>query len=216
MSSIDCPLCGASQNHFFFRDKRRDYWRCEVCALVFVLPEFFLDTESEKQQYDLHENSAGDEGYRQFLGRLAEPLLTHLKPAATGLDFGCGPAPVLANMLSDAGHRVALYDCFYVRDESVWQQKYDFVTATEVVEHLHAPQLELARLWQVLNPGGCLALMTKLVIGVEAFSRWHYKNDPTHVCFFSKTTFEWWAKKHAAEITFVGSDVILLRKQAVA
>lgn len=215
MSSIGCPLCRASQSQCFFRDKRRDYWRCDVCALVFVLPEFFLDASSEKQQYDLHENAEGDHGYRQFLGRLAEPLLTRLKPDAIGLDFGCGPAPVLANMLRDVGHRVALYDYFYMRDEKVWQKTYDFVTATEVLEHLHAPQSELARLWSVLNPGGYLALMTKLVIDLEVFSRWHYKNDPTHVCFFSKETFEWWAKKHAAEIEFIGKDVILLRKQAI-
>lgn len=54
--------------------------------------------------------------------------------------------------------------------------------------------------------------MTKMVIDQAAFGNWHYKLDPTHVCFFSRETFLWWASQSGSDVTFVGNDVILLRK----
>ena len=89
---------------------------------------------------------------------------------------------------------------------------YDFICATEVVEHLHHPGAELAHLWSLLRPGGWLGIMTKLVRDRSAFKQWHYKNDPTHVCFFSEETRRWWARQHHASIEFVGADVILLQR----
>ena len=56
--------------------------------------------------------------------------------------------------------------------------------------------------------------MTKQVIDAQAFARWHYIRDPTHVCFFSRETFTWWAARKQAELEFCGADVILLRKSA--
>jgi SAM-dependent methyltransferase len=205
-----CPFCLSTVTAHFYRDKRRDYRRCGRCSLVYVPPEFYLDLETERAEYDKHRNATDDPAYRRFLSRLAIPLLRQLAPASSGLDFGCGPGPALAHMLREAGHEVALYDSYYAPEASVFEKKYDFICATEVVEHLHHPGAELSRLWSALRPGGCLGLMTKLVLDAEAFSRWHYKNDPTHVCFFSRDSWRWWAKKSGAEVRFVGADVILL------
>ncbi|HEY7884625.1 MAG TPA: class I SAM-dependent methyltransferase [Cellvibrionaceae bacterium] len=187
--------------------------RCLHCALVFVPPTLFLNSAEEKAEYDLHDNHPEDPGYRKFLSRIAEPLLARLPTeGAKGLDFGCGPGPALASMLEEAGCRVALYDIFYYPDQRVLNQHYDFITATEVFEHLHQPAAVINRLWQCLVPGGCLAIMTKLVVDREAFSGWHYKNDPTHVIFFSRETFSWLAHKLDARIEFVGNDVIMLTR----
>ena len=54
--------------------------------------------------------------------------------------------------------------------------------------------------------------MTKLVRDRTAFARWHYKNDPSHVCFFSEGTWRWWALRHGAELEIIGADVILLNR----
>lgn len=212
MTLPQCALCGAHDTVFFHRDNQREFWRCQVCLLVFVLPTFYLDLQAERRQYDLHQNSESDQGYREFLERLAIPLMQKLGRGAEGLDFGCGPAPVLANMLRNNGFKVKLFDFFYARDESVWISKFNFISATEVLEHLHSPGAELDRLWNCLLKDGYLAVMTKLVIDRDAFARWHYKNDPTHVCFFSRSTLSWWAEKYQAKIEFMGSDVIFLQK----
>ena len=207
-----CPLCSGSTANDFFVDQRRPYLRCGDCALVFVPPAYYLDREAERREYDLHRNEVNDPGYRRFLSRLSEPLLQRLAPGASGLDFGCGQGPALAHMLEEAGCLVALYDSFYQPDPRVLEHQYDFICATEVVEHLHRPGEELQRLWSLLCKGGWLGIMTKLVRDVEAFSGWHYKNDPTHVCFFSDLTWQWWARRHGASIEILGADVILLQR----
>lgn len=190
--------------------------RCAECALVYVPPAYFLTREEERACYELHENAVDDPGYRRFLSRLASPLMERLPPHARGLDFGCGPAPALAAMLREAGHEVALYDSFFFPERVALAQRYEFVTATEVVEHLHRPGEVLAKLWECIEPGGWLGVMTKLVRDAEAFASWHYIRDPTHVCFFSRETWSWWAQRHAAELTTLGADVMLLRKSGDA
>lgn len=207
-----CPLCGCDEAKAFHEDARRAYLRCDRCALVFVPRRYHLSRDEERQEYLLHENDVRDEGYRRFLSRLARPLDARLAPASRGLDFGCGPAPALAQLLQERGHAVALYDSFFVPDPAVLEQRYAFVTATEVVEHLHEPGRELRALWSLLVHGGWLAVMTKLVRSPDAFATWHYIRDPTHVCFFSRRTWEWWAGRQGAALDFIGDDVILLRK----
>lgn len=212
-SSCPCPLCGLGGGDHFHRDRRREYLRCPVCALVYVPAPWHLDAAAEKSVYDLHENDPADAGYRRFLSRLSEPLLRRLgERSARGLDFGCGPGPALAQVLREAGHSVALYDPYYFPDISVLTGDYDFITATEVVEHLAAPGRELERLWRMLRPGGVLGLMTKLVIDQRAFRSWHYISDPTHICFFSPETLQWWAVRVGAELELVAADAVLLTK----
>ena len=210
--SHGCPLCGVLQSEPFHRDRRRAYYRCPVCRLVFVPPVDHLSPEDEKAEYDRHQNRPDDPAYRRFLNRLARPLQQHLAPGSHGLDFGSGPGPTLARMLTEAGHEVALYDPFYADQPAVLARRYDFITASEVVEHLHHPGRELDRLYRLLKPGGILGIMTKRVIDRERFSRWHYINDPTHVCFFSRETFVWLAARWRARVDFVDRDVIIIIK----
>lgn len=212
-SHLSCPLCATAEPTLYHRDHTRSYWQCIDCDLVFVPPEFHLDTTAEKAYYDLHENDPADPRYRRFLSRLAEPLLTQLSKDDSGLDFGCGPGPALAQMLAEAGMTVHLYDHFYVPDASVWEQRYDFITATEVFEHLHAPMQEIERLFAILKPGGWLGIMTKRVRNQTAFTQWHYITDPTHICYYSEATFAWIATRWNAELAFPAADVALLQKR---
>ncbi len=210
--SGSCPLCASAQLAPFHRDDRREYLRCDRCALIHVPAAYHLDSAAERAEYSLHENNPADAGYRRFLSRLAEPLVQRLGEAARGLDFGCGPGPTLSLMLREAGHEVALYDPFFYPGSGWDREHYDFITATEVVEHLSRPGEELARLWGCLRPGGTLGIMTKLARDRAAFAGWHYKADPTHVCFFSRATWAWWAAQQGASLEIIGADVILLGK----
>ncbi|MCF8057343.1 MAG: class I SAM-dependent methyltransferase, partial [Desulfocapsa sp.] len=186
---LRCPLCGDQRgNDHFYSDRHRDYYRCRRCLLIHVPPAQRLPPEAEKAEYDKHRNSPDDAGYREFLSRLFVPLNSCLRPASQGLDFGSGPGPTLSVMFEEAGHQVSLFDPFYAPNEQHLTTQYDFITASEVVEHLRDPGTDLRHLWSILKPGGWLGFMTKVAIDEAAFSRWHYKNDPTHVCFFSLQT----------------------------
>lgn len=183
-----------------------------TCQLVFVPPAYHVSRAAEKAEYDLHQNSPDDPGYRRFLSRVFNPMQARLRPGSHGLDFGSGPGPTLSVMFAEAGHTVTLYDPFYAPHPSALEQHYDFISASEVVEHLHRPREELDRLWACLNPGGILGIMTKLVLDLESFARWHYRTDPTHVSFYSRPTFEWLASHWQADLAFIDSDVMLLSK----
>ncbi len=213
MSKITCPLCDASGSMEFCQDKKRTYFRCGVCSLIFVPPEFYLSIDAEKAEYDLHQNNPGDQGYRKFLSRIFNPVNKRLKPGSHGLDFGSGPGPTLSIMFEEAGHEMDLFDKFYAPDSTLLKRQYDFITATEVVEHLHNPEVELNKLWECLQSGGWLGIMTKFAMGIEEFKNWHYKNDMTHVCFFSENTFKWLAEQWQAKLIFADKDVVLFQKR---
>jgi SAM-dependent methyltransferase len=209
---MNCPLCKNSDIFQFCRDKKREYYRCKICFLVFVPDKYLPSFEIEKAEYDLHENSPHDMGYRKFLSRLFLPLNSKLPRPQKGLDFGSGPGPTLSVMFTEAGHNMQIFDPFYANDPQVLEKKYDFITATEVLEHIYNPAEVLKKIFSILKTNGKLGLMTKMVTNQEAFSNWHYKNDITHVRFYSKPTFQWLAKKYNLNAEFIEKDVIILSK----
>ncbi len=213
MSNASCPLCSSQEIFSFHRDRSREYLRCEVCRLIFVPRRYHVSSSDEKAEYDLHENSPNDAGYRKFLGRLFEPMNERIVAGSTGLDFGSGPGPTLSVMFEEVGLDVSIFDPFYSSDETPLNRQYDFVTASEVVEHFCNPAKDLQRLWSCVKPGGLLGIMTKQTLGQASFADWHYKSDPTHVSFFGRETFGWLAEEWRAELTFIGSDVILFRNE---
>jgi hypothetical protein len=211
-----CPLCDGAGATRYHEDRTRAYWRCRRCALVFVPPESRVDAAAEKARYDQHQNDPSDARYRAFLARLADPLLKLVPPGAVGLDFGSGPGPTLGPMLREAGLRVFLYDVFYAPDPDVWTRRYDFITATEVAEHLHHPRTDLDRCYAALTPGGVLGVMTKWVTEQPAFAASRYIRDPTHVCFFSRDTCQWIAHRWGSTVEFPAVDIAFFRRGAAA
>lgn len=183
-----CPVCNTRRIKFFMTVDGRVYWRCRMCEATFLAPAQWPDLENQKIEYDKHQNELDDPDYRAFLGRLAEPLMARLPASAQGLDFGCGPASALAKMFEEAGHAMAVYDPIYAPDEAVLSGSYDFITCTEVLEHLHNPSAVLDLFNQILRPGGWLGVMTEFQTDDSRFARWHYRRDPTHVIFYRATT----------------------------
>ena len=213
MKKVDfCPLCKKSGTNILFKDKHRLYKKCSNCGLVYVPPEFRLSPKKEKERYDLHTNSPYDLNYRRFLNKLFEPMEKFISPNSKGLDFGSGPGPTLSLMFEEKGHKMEVYDYFYANDFSVFDKTYDFITASEVLEHLFNPSKELNKLWQCLKPNGHLGIMTKLMPKEDEFAAWYYKNDPAHVCFFSKNSFEWIGSQWLSKPLFICNDIIIFTK----
>lgn len=209
---LACPLCGAA-TRAFCADRARRYAECPDCGLVTADPASHLSPAAERAIYDLHQNDPADARYRAFLSRLAEPLLSRLAPEMRGLDFGCGPGPVLSMLLREAGMVMTDYDPFYAPDPRALQGEYDFVTCTEVVEHFRDPLAGWTRVASLVRPGGWLGVMTQLAPDEPApFLRWRYRDDRTHVSFHRLATLRWLAATLGFTLEQVESQAFLMRR----
>lgn len=207
-----CPVCRAPETALFMPVDGRVYWRCQHCHATFLDPGQRPERAVELAQYQLHQNCTDDLGYRQWLARLATPLLARLPAGQLGLDYGCGPGPALAAMLAEAGHHMAVYDPLFFNDQAVLDAQYDFITCTEVVEHFHDPFTEFVRLDGLLKPRGVLAIMTQFQTDDAAFAGWHYRRDPTHVVFYREATFAVIAKARGWQCDVPQANIVFMRK----
>lgn len=212
-NKTSCPLCD-HMPECFCSDRTREYLHCPRCDLVFVSDRHHLTPDEEKSRYDFHQNDPTDSGYRNFLNRLFQPLEKKLSPGACGLDFGCGPGPTLSLMFEEAGFECAIYDLHYANDPTVFERQYDFITCSETMEHLYQPREEFERFVSLVKPGGWIGIMTQLHDEAPVpFERWHYKDDDTHVCFFSKQSFQTLEKAYGLRVEFHSGSVILFQQQ---
>ena len=206
--STNCPLCQSKNHSLFYKDQHRKYFRCSTCSYVFVPSQFHLSDSEEELRYDTHNNDPKDSRYRQFLSQLTLPLQELIPDGSVGLDFGSGPGPTLSLMLKEEGYQVDLYDKYYAKDESVFDKEFDFVTLTEVIEHLSDPIFELERLTSMLKPGGCIAIMTQTMTKEIDFSKWYYKNDPSHIGFYNQESLIFLANYLGLGVNFHSDRVI--------
>ncbi len=211
----NCPLCQSSNSFLYASGEARTYIHCRCCDLVYVPMKYFISKEAEKEKYDNHQNSPQNQGYIDFLNKLLIPLRKNLLPNAIGLDFGSGPGPTLSVIMQELGYEMKIYDYFYHDDKKVFEKSYDFITITEVIEHLHNPIGEIKKLWNCLNPGGSLGIMTAFRPDLEIFKSWYYKRDLTHVRFFTKETFQWLSNELNAELFIPQSGVVILKKEKI-
>lgn len=211
MTPLSCPLCCAT-DAYGLPVAGKLYHRCRACELVWLDAAEHLDPEREKAVYDGHDNQVDDPRYRSFLMRAFGEVLSRLPPPASGLDFGCGPGPALIAMGREAGYQMAGYDKFYADFPELLMQQYDFITSTEVIEHIATPRAVLDGLWACLKPGGILVLQTQRVLGDERFKSWRYRHDPTHIVFFAEASFRALAARWQADVLFPHADVAVITK----
>lgn len=200
-----CLLCGVRT-----RLVEPGFFTCSTCGLLQRDEADFPTLEEERAFYSTHENTVDDVGYRRFLSQVSEPLIARLPRGARGVDYGCGPAPALVAMLREAGFNVNGYDPWCAPDESVLQERVDFVTCTEVAEHFHEPRAEFPGLFAMLRPGGIFALMTELYEEQSPLSCWRYARDPTHVVFYRERTLRWIAGQQRAQLELLADGRVAL------
>jgi hypothetical protein len=186
-----CLLCHSTSTERHPEDNSAIFYRCKQCGSVYKHNNSFLSQYEEKERYLLHENDVNDPDYRAFVAPVVNRVLTDFKTHQTGLDFGAGTGPVISTILSEKGYLINLYDPFFHPDTAVLNTLYDFIVCCEVIEHFHTPAIEFKRLKNLLKSGGKLYCMTHLLPGEQNFANWYYKDDPTHVIFYSEKNLKW-------------------------
>lgn len=186
-AAVPCPLCGAAP-HRKFLARTRTLFECGDCCLVYVERSQLLSQERLKERYLFHENGIENDGYRAFLSRAIDAARPYLSPGARGLDFGCGPGPVLSRLAEREGLTMTDYDPLF--HDVPLDPPYDVIFSTECFEHFEEPARDIARVAALLREEGLLCIMTEVWDGATDFGSWYYAADPTHVSFYSQGTFD--------------------------
>lgn len=186
---LSCKLCGNSVETLE-QIKKPIYYHCLRCDLIFMDEYYFLSPAEEKARYQLHDNTCKNVGYvNMFEKFIAQAIPEQFEGKA--LDYGSGPVPVLGILMNKKGIRTDIYDPYFAPEPVFEGKRYDLITCTEVIEHISKPVTVLDFFCRHLNRGGRLAMMTLFHPPLKDFANWWYKNDLTHVCFYSEATFKW-------------------------
>ena len=208
-----CSVCKNKKIEFFLNVKGLDYWQCSLCKATMLDPIQFISSNKEKKHYLKHNNQINDTRYRIFLSNLIEPLKDKISIDDMGLDYGCGYAPALADILKKDGFNVELYDPFFFKNENIFFRKFNFITCSEVVEHFFKPYEEFNKIDSLLAKNSWLAIMTSFMTEDYLFENWHYRRDPTHVVFYKKITFKIIANQRNWKINFPSKNIVLFNKK---
>lgn len=189
---MKCKICKNDTLELYDKAQNKSYNICKNCQAIMLEKEFLVDTDIELAQYENHNNSFQSKGYVKMFEDFLDYFWEDVdKKDTNALDFGSGPGPVLAQILTNKGLHVDIYDKFYQPIKIYEDKKYSLITSTEVFEHLQNP-LEILTLFKNhLIKGGIIAIMTLFHDNnKENFLNWWYRRDPTHILFYTPKTFE--------------------------
>jgi SAM-dependent methyltransferase len=211
---MKCLICQQEVALFNNLKNTITFGYCHACTFIFKPPQTHQAFQEQKKRYDLHQNDPTDEGYKAYFQRFLDFTLPHLHSIENALDFGCGKSTLLATMLEKRHISCDVYDPIYHPNETYKTKTYDLIVSTEVFEHLHHPKEVFKALIIRLKKGGFLALQTEFHPNtIEAFQKWYYHLDPTHVVFFTPYTFEVLAQRYGCKVVATdGKNKVLLQK----
>ena len=212
---MNCKICHYTTKIFEDMELQKQFHACPKCHCIALDPHYYLSHEKENSLYNNHQNSLENEGYVKMFEDFLDYFWDDLTCKEKALDFGSGPTPVLAELLKRREVLIDCYDKFYQPIRCFENQTYDFITSTEVFEHLDDPVATLSLLSQHLKPQGKIALMTLFHTNDEAlFLKWWYRRDPTHIMFYTPKTLDVLAQKCGLEVLKTdGKRIGILQKR---
>lgn len=198
-----CKICG-NKNLEIMQYKKQDknYYYCHNCGFIWLDPSKIPTVDEEKERYLKHNNAEENSGYPEMLEEFIETAVEpHHHPIKTALDFGCGPIPLLAQLLEKKGIKTDTYDPFFAPDKIYENKKYDLITCTEVYEHIFNPLSIMELFKKHLNKNGIIAIMTMFHPNdSEKFLEWWYIHNETHISFYTHRTFEYLAHRFGLHV----------------
>lgn len=183
-----CNLCGGNRRKLLYSENyhlqgqsaRLDICRCDRCGLVAVGPRltrdavarvYACDAENTISQNYCWDQTASTSRFRPLLERIQKVV-----PRGRLLDVGCGAGDLLdearkfgcwelegldpsAQAAELAQQRVGctIHQAL-LEDVDLPSASFDVITLLGVLEHLHDPSSTLARVHELLKPGGVVAV----------------------------------------------------------
>lgn len=188
-----CRICDNDAFMFFYVS--RAFYLCKNCGFIFT--DCTLTLEEIKKHYQSQYLNAFD--WDKEAITLLEIVNFAVKPRKI-LDFGSGSG-LLADELRSMGLEVDTYEPMQHGDfrSEDYNNSYDLVILNEVIEHITDVLKIIGYICPVTRPGGIIFISTCMTDAIinepdkfhELFGSWWYKDDQTHVSFFSQLTFEY-------------------------
>lgn len=214
-----CRLC-EGQTSVVFKDTRV-FFACTTCGLIFS--DCHL-TEQEKQAHYIGQYNNGFNWEHEacyfinFFPRGKKDLKI--------LDYGSGGG-YLANELKNVGYAVDCYEPMFHGEFNRSQNSglYDFLILNEVIEHVEDLISVLNNIYYSLKLGGQVLIKTAITDNIISdpynfehnFREWWYKDDLTHISFFSTLTYEFICANMFTSFEIVQQDIlsVLLQKRII-
>lgn len=188
---MKCKLCHSDKVESFYKDKNREYLLCPECELIAVPEKYYLDMHSERKRYELHDNTIDNTGYVAYLEAVVSVIRQNKNKDISIIDFGSGKNRVLESLLKREGYtNCRSYDPLYGYMVDFEKTTFDIVVLCEVIEHLQDLSSELSHIKKTLRDNSRLIIRTQVYLEKEQFPKWWYKEDLTHINFFSERTIE--------------------------
>lgn len=206
---MKCLFCQSEQLEKVIEDN----YRCFHCHVIFKSENIHLNSSEEEKRYGYHENDASDKNYFDFLIKLIKPIESELTNIKTHLDFGSGKSSVYQKYFSERNIQSNCYDLYFFPEKTILEKQYDLVTCSEVVEHFNDPSLDWSTLVSTVKPNGILAIMTNFYSNDIDYQKWWYKNDPTHVIFYTLESLKYIEEKYLLKLQYCDQrSIAIFRK----
>ncbi len=232
---LRCPFC---ENTFLIEEnqKNKQYYQCSVsdtsgCGGFFVHPDFFNTVQEQKDRYLLHTNELVSEiksnGYRRYLEKYLSTVLGYESKTERGgniqalFDYGSGPYPAFVMLLREYNEKkvfkndvqIKHWDPFFYPNGDFFENGADIVFCLEVIEHFENPLEGFEGLAKSCAQGGLIAIQTQLAPNTfDDFKKWWYKDDFTHVSFYTHASIEACSKRVGLVLEAEKDGVVFLRK----
>ncbi|QYK05365.1 methyltransferase domain-containing protein [Shewanella zhangzhouensis] len=207
-----CPLCLKLDTQLFHQDKKRSFHHCAICGMVFADGATHLPPQAIRQRYGRGGTQDNQRQLSPFLLSLLEQITSLHGTEVRGLNYGRVLDAESHRQLKSAGHELSQYDPFTAPDPEALQSQYDFICCFRVFEHFAAPHREWRLFNRLLKADGFLAISTRMLTKPSRFDKWHHKNNPAHVSFPCRETFEYLAADSGFRLIFAENDFILMQK----
>lgn len=208
---MTCPLCNFNNISVFNKDKKRTFFKCLDCNLIFADRGNLLSIKEEKERYSLHDNTISNKGYVNYLTSVVKLIETVYEKDSSILDYGCGENAVLSALLKESGKICCSYDPLYNIGKDCLPTTFDIIVLCEVIEHIHDINKEMSLIKTLLKENGVLIIRTEFVNNNIDFTKWWYKEDPTHINFFSCESMDALAYKYKLSVENKKPPFIILK-----
>ncbi|MDP3071611.1 MAG: class I SAM-dependent methyltransferase [Opitutaceae bacterium] len=221
---MNCPICQAATAHFgdakIMGKHPASFRRCADCGFLFAPDPYWLP---ESYQSAINQTDIGSVSRADTFSRSTKAVIEFcLKDASRFLDYGAGYG-IFVRKMRDNGYPFLAYDQYcenlFASDfklEALTDQRFDLVTAFEVMEHLIDPLETFATIFRHAD---AVLFSTQLVPEpAPAVGTWWYfgLDHGQHISLYTRRTLELIASRHGKSLASDGSRLHLISSRRIS